>query len=203
MATRGPIDPLRSRMVRLATLVLPVLSLMLLSTLFLVARRVNPDNAIPFAQVDVSTRAREQQLTMPRFAGVSSGRTAFDLSARRARPDADDPRRMTADALRLVLDGADGGRATVVSDGGEVDTGERLVTLSGDVRVETSTGFSLRTDRLEGSLGVLSILSPGEVTGVGPLGDLRAGAMALTEDATGAARLLFTDGVDLLYTPPG
>ncbi|CTQ49207.1 LPS export ABC transporter periplasmic protein LptC [Jannaschia donghaensis] len=202
MATRGPINPLRTRIVRLATLVLPVLALMLLSTLFLVARKVNPDDAIPYAEVDVSMRARDQQLTMPRFAGVSQGRTSFDLSARMARPDATDPRRMSAEALRLVLDDMDGGRATIVSDAGDVDTADRAIVLTGDVRIETSTGYELRTERLEGSLAVLSITSPGEVTGDGPLGTLRAGSMALTEDGDGAARLLFTNGVDLLYTPP-
>lgn len=202
MASRSTNNPLHSRIVRLATLVLPVLALGLLSTLFLVARRVNPDDAIPFANVDVSMRARDQQLTMPRFAGVSQGRTAFDLSARVARPDPADPRLMSADALRLVLEDTGGGGATVISNTGDIDTAERAIVLTGDVRVETSTGFILRTDRLEGSLATLSIVSPGEVTGSSPLGRLRAGTMALVEDDDGVAKLMFTNGVDLLYVPP-
>lgn len=202
MATRGTINPLRSRLVRLATLILPVLALALLSTLFLVARKVNPDDAIPYADVDVSERAREQQLTMPRFTGVSQGRTSFDLSARVAKPDATDPRRMSADAIRLVLRDEKGGRATVISDTGDVDTGTRSVILTGGVRIETSTGYRLQTEQLEGSLAVLSIISPGAVSGDGPLGTLQAGSMSLVEDDDGVAQLLFTDGVVLLYTPP-
>lgn len=202
MASRAPTNPLHSRIVRLATLILPVLALILLSTLFLLARRVNPEDAIPFATVDVSERARDQQLTMSRFTGMSAGATAFDLSARLARPDPAIPQRMQAEALRLVLDGADGTRATVISDRADVDTGARSIILTGDVRIETSTGYTLRTERLEGSLGQLSVVSPGPVTGAGPLGDLRAGGLSLTEDGTGATRLLFTNGVDLLYTPP-
>lgn len=202
MARRSPTSPLHSRLVRLATLILPVLALALLSTLFLVARRVNPDDAIPFADVDVSMRARDQQLTMPRFTGLSQGRTAFDLSARTARPDAADPRRMSADVLRLILRDPGGGRTTVTSEAGDIDTAERDIVLTGDVRVVTSTGYELRTERLEGSLGRLSVVSPGNVTGSGPLGTLRAGTMALGEDGDGVATLLFTNGVDLLYVPP-
>ncbi|SDY38186.1 lipopolysaccharide export system protein LptC [Jannaschia faecimaris] len=202
MAIRSPTTPLRSRIIRSATLILPVLALALLSTMFLLARKVNPDDAIPYAEVDVSERARDQQLTMPRFAGVSQGRTAFDLSARLALPDPEDPRRMSAVALRLVLNDAGGGRATVISDAGDLDTAERTIVLTGDVRVETSTGYVLRTDQLEGSLAGLAIVSPEEVTGDGPLGKLRAGSMVLTEDENGSALMLFTNGVDLLYTPP-
>lgn len=202
MASRAPAKPLYSRLVRLATLALPVLALVLLSTLFLLARRVNPEDAIPFASVDVSERARDQQLTRPRFTGMSGGATAFDLSARLARPDRDSPQKMEAEALRLVLNGEDGGRATVISDRGDVDTEVRSIILTGDVRIDTSTGYALRTERLEGSLATLSIVSPGPVTGDGPLGDLRAGGLTLTEDETGQTRMLFTDGVDLLYLPP-
>lgn len=202
MIMRDTLNPVRSRIIRLATLLLPVLALMLLSTLFLVARRVNPDDAIPFADVDVSMRAREQQLTMPRFTGVSSGSTAFDLSALLARPDVADPRHMTAEALRLILRDDLGGQAIVISNEGDIDTGKRNLILTGDVRIETSTGYALMTDRLEGSLADLSIISPGKVTGTGPLGDLRAGSMEISERADGTARLVFTNGVDLLYRPP-
>lgn len=199
-----PIRPanLHSKAVRLAVIVLPVLSLALLSTLFLLARRVNPDDAIGIAPVDVSERAREGQLTAPRFTGVSVEGTAFDLSARTARPDPQDARRMTAEDLSLSLVDASGGSATVASERGDVDTGARSLTLDGDVQIETTTGYRLRTDRLEGTLGRLDVVAPGEVTGDGPLGRLRAGSMRLDEDEGGAGRLLFTGGVDLLYDPP-
>ncbi|WP_179381074.1 LPS export ABC transporter periplasmic protein LptC [Jannaschia marina] len=203
MLDRSPSNPLYSRLVRLAALVLPVLALLLLSSMFLLARRVNPEDAIPLATVDVSERANDQQLTMPRFTGVSQGRTAFDLSARAARPDSANPRLMSAETLRLVLEDTDGGRATVVSRRGNVDTGTRTIELLGDVRIDTSTGYALRTEALSGTLGTLAVEAPGEVRGEGPLGTLRAGGMSLTEDPeTGAGRLVFTNGVDLLYTPP-
>ena len=199
-----PIRPsnLHTRAVRLAVVVLPVLALALLSTLFLLARKVNPDDAIPIASIDVSERARDRQLTAPRFAGISSEGTAFDLSAGTAHPDATDARRMTAQAVRLVLADTGGGKATVVADVGEIDTGGRSLILDGAVRIETANGYLLTTERLEGTLGQLDVVAPGEVTGDSPLGTLRAGSMRIDEDADGAARLLFTDGIVLLYEPP-
>ncbi|MFO6465071.1 LPS export ABC transporter periplasmic protein LptC [Jannaschia sp. KMU-145] len=202
MATPDRTRGTHSRIVRIATIVLPVGALALLSTLFLLARTVDPNDAIPFAEVDVSERARDQQLTAPRLTGLAGDGTAFVLSAASARPDPDDPRRMTAETMRLVLEGDAGGRAVVSALRGRVDSGERAVDLAGAVRIQTSTGFTLRTERLLGSLAELDIVSPGEVTGDGPLGDLRAGGMRIDEDEAGAARLVFTDGVDLLYVPP-
>ncbi|MEM9797676.1 MAG: LPS export ABC transporter periplasmic protein LptC [Pseudomonadota bacterium] len=174
----------------------------ILSTLFLLARTVDPADAIPTAGVDVSERARDQQLTGPRFSGVSGEGTTFDLSAMAARPDPADPRRMSADAPRLVLVDPEGGNAIVAAQDAEVDTGRRSLILTGDVIIETSTGYALQTRRLEGTLGDLRVTAPGEVRGHGPLGTIRAGAMRIDDAAEGGARLLFTDGVELLYEPP-
>jgi lipopolysaccharide export system protein LptC len=191
-----------TRLVRALRVLLPVAALALLSTLFLLARTVDPDDAIPFAEVDVSERARQQQLTAPRITGVSAGGTAFRLQAADARPDPEDARRLSADAMRLTLRDGDAAGAVVTAGRGIADTSARSVVLEGDVRVETTTGYEFRSDRLEGTLGRLRIVSPGPVAGSGPLGDLRAGTMLLEEDAAGRQTLAFTGGVDLVYRPP-
>ncbi|MEL6588071.1 MAG: hypothetical protein AAFQ50_15700, partial [Pseudomonadota bacterium] len=68
-------DNTHSQLVSGAKVILPVIALVTLSTLFLLARTVDPDDAIPFADVNVSERARDQQLTQPKFSGVSSDGT--------------------------------------------------------------------------------------------------------------------------------
>ena len=141
-------------------------------------------------------------VTAPRLSGLTDAGTAFDLAAREARPDAADPRRMSGEALRLVLDGPEGGGATIVADSGDVDSGSRTVTLEGNVRIETETGYEIETARMTGSFDRLDVTAPGEVRGTGPLGDMRAGAMRLDEAPDGRARMVFTGGVDLLYVPP-
>ena len=189
-------------LVRGARVLLPVAALALMSTLFLVAERVDPDDAIPFAEVDVSMRARDQQLTAPRFAGLSHGGAAFALTAERAMPDAEDPRRMTAEAVSLDLAGPSDATSELRADRALVDTGTRRLALEGNVRLVSSTGYAMRAPRVEGMLDRLDLRAEGGVTGDGPLGRIRADRMRLTEDAGGAQRLLFAGGVELLYTPP-
>lgn len=194
--------PDRSAIVGALRVILPLVALALLSSLFLLSDRVDPDDALPYAAVDVSERARDRQLTRPRFAGVTSAGTAFRLSSDAARPDPGDPRRMTAERTVLLLDAGEGGRAGLRAARATVHTADRAVRLEGGVSVGTSTGYDLRTERLEGTVRRLDLLAPGPVEGDGPLGALRAGAMRITEDETGAGRLVFTRGVEVLYLPP-
>jgi lipopolysaccharide export system protein LptC len=204
-APAGPVEArqaggLRSRVVAVAKVALPILALALLSTVFLMAQRVDPDAAIPFADVDVAMRARDQQLTEPRVSGVSADGTAFRLHAAAARPDPGDPRRLSADVLTLRLDGA-GGTVAAEAMRGAVDTAARSVELEGGVRIETSRGYRLETERLEGTLGALDVRSPGPVRGEGPPGTISAGAMTVAAGPDGAPVMRFTGGVELVYLP--
>jgi lipopolysaccharide export system protein LptC len=104
--------------------------------------------------------------------------------------------------MRLILRDEDGAEALVLAQEGTIDTDSRTVLLEGAVRIETGTGYDVRSDRLEGALDRLDLVSPGPIAGVGPLGEIAAGTMRLTEDAAGRQRLVFTGGVDLLYLPP-
>lgn len=192
-------DAARARAISATKVALPLAALGLLSTLFLFARTVTSDGALPIANVALTERALEEQLTLPRIRGKTEGGTAYDLAAGAARPDADDPRLLSIDALRFKLEGAGG--ATLYARTGQIDTGRREAVLIGDIAIDTTTGYALRTERLEGSFDRLSLVSPGEVTGQGPVGQIRAGSMRL-EEIDGGQRLHFTDGVELLYTPP-
>ena len=189
-----------SRIVALARVALPVAALGLMSMLFLFARTVDPLDALPFAEVDVAARARDQQITAPRVSGRTEGGTAFRLVAERAVPAPDDPRRMGMDRMHLTLEEA-GADTTVIARHGTVDMSGRTVVLEGDVQVDDVRGFHVRSDRLEGELATLRVASPGPVTGDTPFGTVDAGAFTITEEA-GARRLSFTDGVELLYQPP-
>jgi len=74
-------DNTYSRVVAWAKVLLPLLALALLSTLFLVARTVDPAQKLPFADIDVDAIAREQRIGAPKFNGVTKEGTAISLSA--------------------------------------------------------------------------------------------------------------------------
>ncbi|MEQ9674161.1 MAG: hypothetical protein RLO10_06830, partial [Roseovarius indicus] len=74
--------------------------------------------------------------------------------------------------------------------------------LSGNVHIDTSTGYVLTTELLTANFDELYAESPGPVEGTAPAGDLTAGRMVLRNNAeTDQAHLLFTNGVKLIYQP--
>ena len=62
MARAQP-DNLHSRLVGVLKVLLPLLALAILSTLFLVSRKINPEDAIPYADVDIEDRLRDPKMT--------------------------------------------------------------------------------------------------------------------------------------------
>jgi lipopolysaccharide export system protein LptC len=80
---------LHSRIVGWAKVILPLAALGILSTLFLFARTIDPEDAIPYAEVDVEDRIREPRLTAPTYSGVTSDGSAVTFQAVEARPAGD------------------------------------------------------------------------------------------------------------------
>ncbi|MGB4909398.1 MAG: hypothetical protein WBP15_12770, partial [Tabrizicola sp.] len=78
-----------TRLVGWLKVALPLTALAILSTLFLVARRIDPEAALPYAEVDVEDLAREPRMTAPTYAGTTEDGAALTLSADEARPEAE------------------------------------------------------------------------------------------------------------------
>ena len=78
-----------SRLVGWLKVALPLLALAILSTLFLVARTIDPEAAIPYAEVDIAERIREPRMTAPAYAGVTKDGATLTLTADEARPEAE------------------------------------------------------------------------------------------------------------------
>ncbi len=200
MIRRG--DNFHTRLVNWAKVILPLVALGLLSTLFLLSRKVDLTDQIPIVDVDLAQRAHDQGATNPSFAGVASGGEEVSFLAQSVRPDpADRDILLTERAqARLRLNG--GGVVDITSQRGTANQAEMTALLEGDVRFETTTGYDIRTDSITTRFSTLYAETPGKITGTGPPGDLSAGRMLLTSDPeTGAAHLQFTDGVKLIYMP--
>jgi lipopolysaccharide export system protein LptC len=193
-----------SRFVALAKVVLPLAALALLATLFLFARRIDPDAAIPFAEVDVERFAREARIGAPEFSGVTADGTVISISATAARPLPDAPGQVAAEGLAARFQVPDGSGIEATAAAAIVDApGQRLV-LSGGVDLGTSTGYRVVTEGLTASLGETALVSDGAVTAEGPPGRLEAGGMTLRRIAEGAGStylLVFNQGVRLVYRP--
>jgi lipopolysaccharide export system protein LptC len=193
-----------TRVVGWLKVILPLTALAILSTLFLVARRIDPEAALPYAEVDVEDLAREPRMTAPTYAGTTSDGAALTLSADEARPSAEGAPAQAA-GLRLALDTPDGARTELLAGSAVMDAATRGVILSGGVTVTTSSGYRLQTAEVAAKLDRTGLESRSEVTATGPAGEIRADRMTLSQDTRtpGAYVLVFNGGVRLVYQPGG
>jgi lipopolysaccharide export system protein LptC len=195
-------DNFHSRLVAWMKIILPLLALGLLSTLFLISRTVDPTKNIPISSIDLEQRADDLGATNPSFAGVTNRGDQISVRADQAKPDANDPEHLMARSVVAQLRLTSGTVIDITSNRAEMNQGTLTANLEGAVHVVTTNGYDLTTERLNTRLDRLFAETPGPVQGTAPVGTIEAGRMLLqTNDDSGAAHLLFTDGVKLLYTP--
>lgn len=193
-----------SRLVAFLKVILPLSALALLSTLFLISSNFggSSSSAIPFAKVDLEQRAREQQITAPFFSGKTSAGHLVSFTAEQARPDPEDPLKSQADEMDATIDLTDGSRLVFSSNQALINNRTFIATLKGNVVIQSSGGYTLRTAKLSTNMRELSAESPGAIVGDGPAGQFEAGKMEIspTENPK-EVTLYFTKGVKLIYTP--
>jgi lipopolysaccharide export system protein LptC len=191
-----------TRVVGWLKVALPLTALVILSTLFLVARRIDPEAALPYAEVDVEDLAREPRMTAPTYAGTTEDGASLTLSADEARPAAEGQPAQAAE-LRLDLATPDGGRTELVAADARMDDTSRQVVLSGGVTVTTSTGYRLETAEIAARLDRTGLESRAPVRATGPAGEITAEGMVLSQDnrTPGEYVLVFKGGVRLVYQP--
>lgn len=188
----------RSRAVAWAKVLLPLAALALLSTLFLLARAPGGPAEIPFARIEEI--AREPRMDKPQLAGVAEDGTTVALTANRITPVAGRADLYALTAPRLQTRSPDGGTTRLSAGSGEVDGPSRSLQLSGGVRVEAERGIVVETPELTADLDT-GTLAAEAVTAETPWGSIEAGALALAQGEGKGARLVFNQGVRLLYLP--
>ena len=193
-----------SRMVGWLKVALPLAALAILSTLFLVAERIDPDAAIPYAEVDVEDLARDPRMSAPEYAGTTSDGAGISVSATLARP-ATDSSPAAAEQISARIDTPDGGRIDIAAAAMELQPDSDLVTLTGGVTVTTSAGYTVVTEGLTARLDRTGVEGPLPVTVTSPMGQIDAQGFSLVQDSDDPAAylLVFNGGVKLVYQPGG
>lgn len=192
-----------SRLIGWLKIVLPLLALAILSTLFLVARTIDPESAIPFAEVDVEDRLREPRMTAPTFAGLTDDGAALTISADEARPQTETGAGPSAAVLNGLLETPDGARTELQAGAAQIDPSARQILFSGGVTVTSSSGWEVRGDKMTAAMDSTDISLPSAVTATGPAGVVTANTMRLTEAPAGDGSylLVFNGAVKLVYAP--
>ncbi|MFP7672158.1 hypothetical protein ACG74X_02250 [Marivita sp. S0852] len=189
-----------SRLIAWLKLLLPLAALALLSTIFLYSRNPDPISVIPVL-TDGSDPSQGEQVGKPFFAGTTEAGHALTLSARRARAQDADASGMVADDLRAVIDTDSGSRITIDARLGEMAGSDELRLRDGVV-LESSSGYTVTADGLNAAIDRVAIESTSPVEADGPGLSLSAGKLRVEEaDTSSDIQLLFTEGVNLIYTP--
>jgi len=195
-------DNAYSRFVFWLKVLLPLAALAILSTLFLVSETLDPNKAIPYAEVDVDKLIREQGITKPAFGGVTESGVRISMSASSVRPDKTDQQRFIGEELVALVELPRGTRINVASPTGVINSETREAILDGGARLVTSQGYTIDTERLTTRYDIVRAETAGTVLATGPGGQITAGRMTLERDTeSGDYLLVFKDGVRLIYQP--
>ncbi|MGR3467289.1 MAG: hypothetical protein ACU0CI_05365 [Shimia sp.] len=189
-----------SRLVGWLKIVLPLTALALLSTLFMFSGQVDPTQSLPYSELNVEEIAREQRLSDPEFAGVTSDGDAITIGAAIARPVPDRPDVVEVERIEAALEGS-AGTIRVSAPLGRLDSPGGTARAEGGARLVASDGSTFETEALTASLTQTRIVTDGAVQARTPFGALDAGQLTV-DGASGATRLIFNNGVRVIYTPP-
>lgn len=195
-------DNIHSRVVFWLKIILPLIALVLLSTLFLFSRRIDTGDAIPYADVDVEDLARNQRLTRPEYTGVTIDGAALTVHADVAR-SGNGTGATTADRVMAAYDTPGGLRILLDANAATLDDAAGRLILDGDVEIVTSTGYHVNAARLDSALDRTELHSDGAVSGRTPFGTIDAGNLEIRRETGEEAGylMLFLDGVKLVYEP--
>lgn len=185
-------------------LLLPLTALVLLSLTFLVARNIDPEDAIPYADVDIEERLREPRMTDPVYSGTTRDGAAINVTGAEARPeDAASGRGASALVVFGTLETPDGGRTELRAVTAEMDPAAQSIVFDGNVTVSNSAGYTVLSERMRAQLDQTEVRSLAPVTANGPPGQITADEMVLTQDTNRADGyvLVFNGSVKLLYQP--
>lgn len=199
MTARGNVY---SRVIFWVKIALPLMALVILSTLFLFSRRIGTEGALPFAEVDVDALVREQRLTEPEFLSMTDDGAALSIAASTARPNSA-AGGASAENLVAAYEAEDGLRIDLTAATGLIDREAGRMALSGGVEIVTSTGYRMTTAGLDSALDQTELVSDGTVRAEAPYGTIDAGGMEISHGGAGTDGyvLVFNKGVKLIYEP--
>lgn len=194
-------ENLHSQLVFLAKVGLPLTALAILSTLFLVSRKINPEDAIPYADVDIEDRLRDPKMTGAGLSGMTPDGSTISLSAAQVKQT----EKGGVTLLQVVgsLQAPDGTKADVASSAAWMDPDNHLIWLTKGAEFHLSNDYEVSAESLSIATDRTFVESQGAVLVDGPFGQLTAEHMQFSSagDRNGPFILDFKGKVRLLYQP--
>lgn len=179
---------------------LPLVALGLLSSIFLLAGTPDPDDALPYAEVDIDQITREQRVSEPRFAGVLGDGQEIVLTAETVTANVDQLDQFLARTIEGRMDLGLEDRLMIRAALGDINMAAQMATLTEDVVVRSTDGYRMESDVLVMALDVVNMRSPTPIHVTGPGIDVTADTMELS-GPDGETIVHFNGSVRVLYDP--
>lgn len=157
-----------SRIVAGLKVLLPFLALALLSTLFLFARSTDPTRNLPMSTAEDLRDRQSQSATGAVYTGVADNGAEVTMRAEMTRPDPEAENNLLADRFGATLDFPDGSRIDLSAPSAAMDNSAAATRLTGGVVIESSTGYTVRTETLNSAMDRIDVESDGTVEADGP-----------------------------------
>jgi len=197
-----------SRVTAWLKILLPLMALAILSTVFLIARAVDPARELDYADVDGGKPADRRMIVNPRYFGVTGDGVAVTLAAESAstemaRQDSASPDRLRSREVHAEIDIPDGDRIDVYASGLDLDIPENQATFDGDVRIESSNDYTLRAHAVRLALDAGLMSSDTETMFSAPFGHIVADSFRMSDKGKDPHDyvLVFEGGVRMLFNP--
>jgi lipopolysaccharide export system protein LptC len=193
---------LYSRIVRVLKIFLPLIAIVMLSSIFLLSRGNKSTNAIPFATFELEQRIKDQQVSKPIYTGTNEAGDDVRISAQTLKQDEtlDDVAHL--DAVNVLITSDAKPDVTLTSDNGTVFRNQGKVHLLGSVFVANTDGYQMTSPEAWIYDRGVKIVAHGPVNGLGPATKLQAGHMEMNRQTKGGPmQIHFTGGVSVVYDP--
>ncbi len=206
MADALPSRP-RAALGRALRLILPLGALVLLSTIFLFSRSIDPDLAVQQAELDIAELTRQPRIGAARFAGVTNDDAALTIEAEAVRAiselQAQHPLELELDAPSGALVFPSTRQVTFHASDGRLDQSLNLMTMGGEVVLATSDGYHARMSVLTAALDRTEVTGSGGITATGPPGEIEADSVRVVPSPANpdGYLLAFSGNVRLIYLP--
>ncbi len=197
-----------SRFVAFLKIGLPLVSIGLLGTVFLVT---SPDDfrgtGLVFTESDREALGKGLRINNATISGATEAGDIYLFKAVVLVPDALDPKIVTADSISGVITFKNGTIMELFAETAKLDRAAQFFRFSGNARLQTSDGYVAHTAGLNGNLRTGVVESEGQIEADGPAGHIIAGSMKIQisqPSATDHAEntvIRFGNGVKLIFLP--
>ncbi|MGR3290461.1 MAG: hypothetical protein ACU0C9_04615 [Paracoccaceae bacterium] len=193
-----------SRMVAWLKIMLPLAALVILSTLFLVSRPVDPTLSLPFADQRIRSLAEKPRIGSPEFSAVTPNGSAINMNAEVMLPLIGEQTGFKASKINGTFETPDGLIVQLSAQSGIFDNTAQTVSLGDGVILTTSSGYHIETNQILADMNESRISTGGSISAQGPFGLISAGQMVLQQisaQGSEAYELVFKNEVKLVYVP--